>query len=91
MSNQPLPAYHSWRKALGKSPWAHHEAAPDAVYYDDGTFLETWTAKRRSRSERGKGQTATGPAAIVRLTDWLRRPEIEATAALGFTVQTKEK
>jgi hypothetical protein len=91
-SSQPLPAYRQWRGQRGTMPWRHLEAAPGVVYFDDGALFETWTAKNRDRSDRGKGQTSAARSAIVHLTDWLRQaPGTEATAALGFTVQATEK
>jgi hypothetical protein len=62
------------------------------VWYDDGTFVESRSAKGIDRGERGKGQGVAGKTSLVQLTDWLKRaPQVDVVAAIGFTVQPKGK
>jgi hypothetical protein len=59
------------------------------VWRDDGVDLHALAA---SPDGRAKGVELAGEAPVARLTDWLRRaPEVEAVAAVGFTVMPKRK
>jgi tRNA A-37 threonylcarbamoyl transferase component Bud32 len=90
-SSRPLPAYREWRAKLGQSVWGKHQAPAGVIWYDDGAVVEAWTPTGKQRSQRGTGRQRAGKAALIRLTDWLRRgPEVEAVAVLGFAVLAKE-
>ena len=56
VSSRPLPAYRQWRQQLGKSPWGHHDAPPNVVWFDDGAFVETLDSERANQANAARAR-----------------------------------
>jgi serine/threonine protein kinase len=84
-TSQPLPAYTTWRKKCGRSPWSKYAATPGGVWSDGSAAVE-------GSSQRGKGLEVKGKTEVASLADWLRAvPGVETVSAVGFSVLPKEK
>jgi serine/threonine protein kinase len=85
VTSQPLPAYKTWRKKQGQSPWNKFPATPGVVWTDSFAAVE-------GLAQRGKGQEVKGKTEVASLADWLRSaPGVETVSAVGFSVLSKDK
>jgi hypothetical protein len=91
VSRRPLPAYKTWRSQRREAPpWDRCATTPGVVWRDNGTEVDALTADDPT-GQRAKGREVCGKTPVAKLTSWLRSPEVEAVAAVGFAVGPKDK
>ncbi len=85
VSPEPLPAYATWKKGRGKSPWRASRTQPGVVWKGTPSFIRPCT--QEDPESRGKGKLQNGLQPLHDLLDWLdREPRFEAIETVAFMV-----